>query len=289
MSNPVIIRRRVQRDYTVLPNDVVRDHRLSWKALGLLVYVLSLPDNFRLRLKYLTNQKPTGRDGTRAGLKELEVAGYLTIRWERSGGRFAQVIWEVTDSPAGGVPTAKSPCSENPNMAFPKPEKPMLTSTNSQQELIEQRTTTTSAVPCASVDKDKIAEVAFDNLIWPSVLSKDLRVSAERILQDCPSVERQQVLNEIAGLANRGAVQHPLGLLRSLVDRAKHGQFVPSAALEYQRKVECEAQALQSRQAEARRRRQTSTKAKQAAQIHLAAMRQQIEGPSLPGEDAGAG
>jgi hypothetical protein len=79
MTDTVIIKRKVKRDFTTLPNDLIRDSRLSWGALGLLVYILSLPDDFKLRLVHLSKQKACGRDATRARAKELEEAGYLFI------------------------------------------------------------------------------------------------------------------------------------------------------------------------------------------------------------------
>lgn len=278
MSNPIIVRRRVQRDFTILPNDVVRDPRLSWKALGLLVYVLSLPDDFRLHLKYLTKQKTTGRDGTRAGLKELEATGYLTIRMERQSGRFAQVIWDVTDSPPGGIPDVKSPCSENPNTVntdtvFPKSGKPTLPSTNNKQEPIEQKPTTTHCVGTAC------AVVGHDELKWPALLGGDAQASAMQVLESCPVPDRQNILDEIAGLAERGAVRHPIGLLRKLVERARQGQFVPAAALDYRRKRQSQTKAIQTRIEEAQCRQQQSTpQAREIARVRLALLRQQLDG-----------
>lgn len=84
MTDTVIIRRKVRRDFTALSNDLIRDPRLSWGGLGLLVYVLHLPDNFRLRLSHLSKQKASGRDATRARVKELEALrlfGHHTRMW----------------------------------------------------------------------------------------------------------------------------------------------------------------------------------------------------------------
>lgn len=294
MGNPIIVRRRVQRDFTILPNDVVRDPRLSWKALGLLVYILSLPDDFRLHLKYLTKQKPTGRDGTRAGLKELEAAGYLTIRRERRSGRFAQVIWDVTDSPAGGFPTGDPPRSENPNTVnpntvLPKPVKPTLPSTGVQQELSEQEPTTTCAASPSPPEYAQGVVVDDDELVWPPSLAEGAETSARQILSDCPPAHRQLVLHEIAGLADRGAVRHPLGLLRKLVERARQGEFVPAAALEHRRRLESQARAVQARIVDEQHRHQQSTpQAREAARTRLTLLRQQLGGqpPHSPAKES---
>lgn len=41
MSDTVILRRKVTSNFTVLDNAIIQDKRLSWKALGLLVRLLS--------------------------------------------------------------------------------------------------------------------------------------------------------------------------------------------------------------------------------------------------------
>lgn len=285
----VIIKHRVSRDFTTLPNDLIRDYRLSWKALGLLVFVLSLPEDFRLRLSHLARQKKTGRDATRAGLKELELAGYLTIRRERGErGKFSRVVWEIMmspsaakidpDPPRSGNPNTVNPDTGKPDTGKPTSEKPTLTSTGSKQELNTKRTTTTKTR--APAEDSAIGVVVIpDDFKWPTILGGTAHASAVQILQDCPLADRQQVLHEIAGLADRGAVRHPIGLLRELVVRAKLGQFVPAAALEYQRKLESQAKAAQARLTEEQHRQQHSTpQAREAGRAQLAVLHQKFKG-----------
>ncbi len=278
VNQPAILKRRVRRDFTILPNDVIRDKRLSWKALGLLAYILSHPEDFRINLEYLTKQKKDGRDGTRTGLKELELAGYLTIRQPRKEkGKFDNFIWEITDDPNNACADQKSPVSENPipvkpNTAKPNSENPTLINTSSNKELNVRNTTTTNPA-----DNEQVV-VDPDDLIWPHfLLSADVHSSALQILQECPEGERQNVLHEIAGLADRGAVRSKLGLLHELVHRAKRGQFTPAAALEYQRKLENESKITQSRIEEKRQPPGArSPRVKEAAREHLSELRRRL-------------
>lgn len=121
--------------------------------------------------------------------------------------------------------------------------------------------------------------VGHDEFKWPSVLGGAVQASAMQILQDCPLAERQHVLDEIAGLADRGAVRHPIGLLSKLVERAQHGQFVPAAALEYQRKLESQAKAAQARLTEEQHGQQHSTpQAREVGRAQLAVLRQKFKG-----------
>lgn len=71
---------RPDRGFTILDNLTLRDPRLSWKARGLLAYLLSMPDNWRTNADHLVHCGPDGRDSVRAGLRELEAAGYLERR-----------------------------------------------------------------------------------------------------------------------------------------------------------------------------------------------------------------
>ncbi|MGP5448263.1 hypothetical protein ACTXOX_10840, partial [Pseudomonas helleri] len=100
MKEHVTIKHKYVRDFTVLPNNLLRDNTLSWGATGLLAYLMYLPDNFQLYLSYLSKQKRDGRDATRARIKELEVVGYLKIHRERDGrGQFSNTSWEINPSP----------------------------------------------------------------------------------------------------------------------------------------------------------------------------------------------
>lgn len=131
-----IVRHGTERDFTILRNDAVRDGRLSWKATGLLVYVISLPDDWRLYLSDLAKRKKDGRDSTRAGLAELELAGYLSIEQVRVGGRFVETVWHVSDVPAA----AEKPYSGFPNTVNPNSENPTLQRTQPQKHIHEEPT-----------------------------------------------------------------------------------------------------------------------------------------------------
>lgn len=282
-NQPVIIKRRVRKDFTTLPNDLIRDRHLSWKALGLIVYILSLPDDFHLRLSYLTKQKKDGRDGTRAGLKELELAGYLTIRQERGErGKFTQVIWEVTDSPNDPFSGQNAPRSEYPNTVNPNTDKPnsvnpTLINTNNKQELNLTKTTTNKPHAIKDEIEDSVVVDCIENLSWPNLLVGKFKTSAIEIINKCPAEKRQLVLDEIAGLVNRGTVRSPIGLLRKLVELAIQGQFVPSAALEYRKKLKSEVKATELRKEERRRLQDCiSPQAKESAKSHLTELRRKV-------------
>jgi hypothetical protein len=86
-------------------------------------------------------------------------------------------------------------------------------------------------------------------LRFPQALEQgEVQCSAGRLLARCPAELRQTVLDEVAGLADRGVVRHPLGLLRRLVELAGKGEFVPAAAIDHRKKLD-RARAEQEHQA----------------------------------------
>lgn len=68
---------RPHQNFTVIHNELIEDTRLSWKARGLLVYLLSKPDHWRTTTAYLASQGADGIDSVKAGMRELELFGYV--------------------------------------------------------------------------------------------------------------------------------------------------------------------------------------------------------------------
>lgn len=70
---------RVKKDtnYSVIHNTPLRDENLSWRAKGLLAYMLSLPDDWTFHVTELSQHAKDSEKITTSTLKELKAAGYL--------------------------------------------------------------------------------------------------------------------------------------------------------------------------------------------------------------------
>lgn len=78
----------------------LEDDRLSWKARGLLAYLLSKPDNWEVMIAHLVKQGPDGKASVRAGLLELRDAGYIRSTRSRSDlGQFDGWETQVFEEP----------------------------------------------------------------------------------------------------------------------------------------------------------------------------------------------
>jgi len=218
----IIIKRKVKSNFTVLDNNVIRDDRLSWKALGILTYLLSLPSDFKLYLKMLGSLRPSGRDSTRTGLVELQECGYLSIEKIRDDtGRFLGNFWEVTDTPDAFENQPSSPETDFPNTGFPisdfpASENPTLLNTSSKKELNIQSTTTTNPIGLAHL---KLSEIEIQQII---LLLEGIDSSAQLMLVD-----------ELEGaIRGRSIKTSPVQWFGGIVKRYKNKSFNPSAGLQ---------------------------------------------------------
>lgn len=74
----MIIRTEKVQNYSVIDNTVFKDRELSWKAKGLLCYLLSLPNDWKINVEDLITRSTDGDKSTRTALNELISAGYIT-------------------------------------------------------------------------------------------------------------------------------------------------------------------------------------------------------------------
>lgn len=86
--------------FTMIPNDWVRDERLSFRARGVLAYLMALQDDEPVTLATLNRAGAEGRDAIRTALAELIEAGYLDRQRTRDDdGKLNGVAYVVTGPP----------------------------------------------------------------------------------------------------------------------------------------------------------------------------------------------
>ncbi|MCF3960417.1 hypothetical protein [Streptomyces fuscigenes] len=107
-----IHRSRPTRGFTVLPNAVLQDRRLSYTARGLLVDLLSRPDGWREDGRKMADTSPQGRHAVAKALRELtSFSYYLVERVRRADGTFSSHA-HVYDVPRGAW--TEPPSAEDP-------------------------------------------------------------------------------------------------------------------------------------------------------------------------------
>lgn len=111
-----IIVHRVDR-FVTLPNEAARDARLSFRARGILVYLLSHRDGWGTSAVALAEVATEGRDAIRSALGELRALDYMRVIKRRDDTGRIRTVVSVTDAP-GEFPNSLSlvrPETENPS------------------------------------------------------------------------------------------------------------------------------------------------------------------------------
>ncbi|MFA7074886.1 MAG: helix-turn-helix domain-containing protein [Endomicrobiaceae bacterium] len=111
--------------YAMIDTRVAEDQRLSWKAKGLMLYLLSRPDNWEIRRADLIKRSSDGIDAVKSTIKELTKYGYIKLDSLRDKqGKIVKWIYTVFEEPH---PEAEIPLVDNhPEVDFPQVENPLV-------------------------------------------------------------------------------------------------------------------------------------------------------------------
>lgn len=102
MSGNTFIRGIKDRNnpYVMIRKEPLKDNKLSWKAKGILSYLLSLPDDWQIYETELVKHSTDGRDSLKSGISELLEAGYIErIEKRNEKGHFKGYNYTVFEIP----------------------------------------------------------------------------------------------------------------------------------------------------------------------------------------------
>jgi DnaD/phage-associated family protein len=161
--------------YVVVDRRIVDNDKLSFKAKGILLYLLSRPDGWEVNLVDLANRSIDGLASVKSGVRELKDAGYLRhTGLRKESGQFDTVIWEVHEVPQVGNQLTVQPQVgvSSPQVDYPHVDKPhavnrmQVLSTLSTNDL-SINTTTGEIFKIFSSEIHPITSVVADKIgIW---------------------------------------------------------------------------------------------------------------------------
>lgn len=106
MSKTILrVEKNKDNPFVMIDRRPIENPTLSWRAKGVLAYLLSRPDNWIVRLGDLVKRSPDGVYAVRGAIKELKMAGHITRQVEREGGRIKQYVILVHEMPTSNLPT----------------------------------------------------------------------------------------------------------------------------------------------------------------------------------------
>lgn len=233
--------------FTQVPNEWARDKRLSRKARGLLVEIMSHRVGWHVTVASLQLTGPEGRDAIKSALVELKDLGYLVVSQGRGDhGRFSEVEYELQDpatgggfSVSGGLAADGSPADGSTASGKSAPYKNTIPLEDHLSEDQPQETAI-----------ELIAATSFEDFweVWPKKVAKPdakrawdkatLSVPGERIVsaaiayRDNPGIPERQFIPYPATWLNRAGWDDELPAPRggqSTVDRGRTADQILAA------------------------------------------------------------
>lgn len=116
-----------QSNFTTIPNHIINDKRLSFKAKGLFLYLISKPDGWAFSADRIKNDSKDGEDSILSGLSELEKFGLLSREKIRVCGVFKGYDYLLSFDflPLPENPVTVKPKRQKPSTVKPSTEKPV--------------------------------------------------------------------------------------------------------------------------------------------------------------------
>jgi len=96
-----ILRSHKTTNYVAINNKVLEDRRVTWKAKGLLSFLLSKPAGWEVKVSHLIRQSPDKDTAVRTAINELIAAGYITrnTQTKEANGKFSAADYDVYEEP----------------------------------------------------------------------------------------------------------------------------------------------------------------------------------------------
>lgn len=222
-----IVRVAKNSNYVVMNRTALNDKRLSWKAKGIMAYLLSMPDDWVFYTEELMTHAADGRDSFRSGFNELKKAGYVErkpIKDEvtKKIKEWETIVHEIPIEPLTDIPEVEKPLTGNPQTEKPQVENPTLLSTDINQVLNKPNIDINQVLTDKDIGTEKQSSV--NQLSDPNFLEiKQLYESNVRVatFRDCQAIDEAMEVYEPAlileaikaGASSARSFKYILGIL----------------------------------------------------------------------------
>ena len=236
-----ILKNKTQGNYVNVYKGIVMDRFLSLRDRGMLLTLLSLPDNWGFTIAGLAKILPDGKHAIKSSIETLQKAGYLSKEQSRSeAGVFGENIIEVYETPCSlmtGFPLADNPTTEKPvteNQSQLNNNKSINKKSNNKglnNQSIYQGKKIDEIDSIESHMRIIKENIEFENLLKENPYREDIIQEIVSLVVETISVKRQTI--RIAG------ADYPYEMVKSklLKLEKEHVQYVLNCLLENCTKV----------------------------------------------------
>jgi predicted transcriptional regulator len=125
----------IKKNFTIIPNDIIRNKNISDRARFIFCYMASMPDDWKFYQGAMAKELGYTKDTLRKYIDELLTTGYLHREQRREEGKFDSYDYTLNFIPSG----KKADTVKSRNVEKPTREKSTLTNKD-----LEQRKTNTN-------------------------------------------------------------------------------------------------------------------------------------------------
>ena len=205
MSN--IHRTKRTHNFTVISNELLNDQNLDWRDVGLLAFLLSKPDDWKVSVAHLKNFRQSGRDAIYKSLSNIIKAGYCRKKPNPKGGW----DYEITDNPIwkNSSPLTENPLTENPTLQ--RTELP-LKNNNNKKKILQNNNNNKNDAPQPTEHPKTARHVVLKNLS---------EAEHKQAMQKLESISPEQAALLIESFNKATPASSPMMLFNGLLKKAK--------------------------------------------------------------------
>jgi len=191
----------IKKNFTVVPNSVLTNDNISWKAKGIFSYLASKQDDWNFYVGEIQQNATDGETALKSGLKELENSGYLTRKPNQNDqGQFSGWVW-ILKIPDGTVRSETHPTGNPPDGKPTGWETTLYTNTdntnkeknNTEYSSVAENSNTSQFPNCAESENIEAAKRICNHLI-DAIITHD---SAHRYGSNSPDITTKNWAPEI--------------------------------------------------------------------------------------------
>ena len=215
-------------NFSILDNDIVNDAVLTIKAKAVLIYLLSKPHDWQLRIGDIKKKPHIGTHSVRSALKNLMQSGYVFYRRLASG----HTVWTIYDKPQhiDIQPQTDKP-QQGSKHVLVNTDKPLKIKIQ-QHSLIEQSVGTV-VVSQNEGQSDIIKQSKLIDIVYPDQLDAKQRKTAKHILKTRLKEQKmaQEILFALSYAMTNTQINSIPAYLNGLINAANAGTFTaPNSA-----------------------------------------------------------
>ena len=174
----IIRTKHKKHNFSIIDNSGLRDTALSWKATGMLAFLMTKPDDWLISVENLSRSKRDGKDSTVAALEELKAAGYVYFRRCRIKGKFESeyLVFETKEDLQSWLVETEKEREGKPIVAQPRRSNHDGLTTAAQPQRSNHDGLTTVEKPQRSTHDGKpaVVDIYKDLLITEKLITEEL-------------------------------------------------------------------------------------------------------------------